>query len=239
MMGWFRIIAFGICLLSAEQARAADADADTPEARARALYDQGIAQYNLQRYDEAIKTFESAYSLSPYPGFLYNIAQSYRHEGRSHCADALHYYRAYLRAETEIPHREEIEQLAVQMETCVKDLERERAASAHPTSSRIPLGLGIAGGVLAAGGGSLLLWAASDYHDLKDACAPSCDPNRIDGPRLHERIGLGLAIGGGVSVAAALALWWHGRSESPPQSGLPLHAWLAPSSNGIALGGSF
>jgi hypothetical protein len=243
------IATLGIGCAAAAPARASDPEsppapaspeaADSADSQARALYDEGITQYNLKRYEAAIKTFESAYALSPYPGFLYNIAQSYRLEGREHCADALHFYRAYLRSEAEIPHRDKIEQLAAEMETCVQDVARERRSIPHESHTWVPLALGIAGGVLAAGGASLLVWATSDYHDLRDSCSPSCDPSRIDGPRLHERIGLGLAIGGGATLATAFVLWWHRRDETSRDPPTSPHAWIAPSPQGITLGGSF
>jgi hypothetical protein len=62
--------------------------------RAKALYQQGKTQFDLGNFDESVKLFKQAYSTSPNPAFLFNIAQAYRQMGD--CKQALFFYKRYL-----------------------------------------------------------------------------------------------------------------------------------------------
>jgi tetratricopeptide (TPR) repeat protein len=50
--------------------------------RALALIKEGRNRYDLGKLDEAIKLFEQAYEVYPYPEALYNLAQSWRQKGQ-------------------------------------------------------------------------------------------------------------------------------------------------------------
>jgi tetratricopeptide (TPR) repeat protein len=71
--------------------------------RAREHYLQGDAYYKLDKYAEALHEYEQAYIAKPDPSFLYNIAQCHRLTGNR--ADALKFYRRYLRDAPGAPNR--------------------------------------------------------------------------------------------------------------------------------------
>jgi hypothetical protein len=78
----------------------AEADKDA----ARSEWRRGTTAYDLGRYEEAASHYEAAYTLVQDPGFLFNIAQSYRMGGR--LSQALERYRAFLRnASVDAPNR--------------------------------------------------------------------------------------------------------------------------------------
>jgi len=78
------------------------------KAAAKEHYTRGTSFYDLGRYDEAIKEFEAAYQLKNDPAFLYNLAQSYRQAGKH--AEAVHFYKTYLRYVPKAPNRADIEE---------------------------------------------------------------------------------------------------------------------------------
>lgn len=107
-------------LLSAgHPARAADARTET----AREHSGQGDAYYKLEKYGNAIGEYEQAYLAKTDPSFLYNIAQCHRLMG--HSAEAIKFYRRFLKDAPNAPNR------AV-AEKHIKDLEE---TSAHPESA--------------------------------------------------------------------------------------------------------
>jgi iron complex outermembrane receptor protein len=81
---------------------------DPKRAEAREHYEAGLARFNLREYDSAIAEFEAAYRLRPDPVFLYNLAQANRLG--DHPEQAIHFYRAFLRANPHAPNRHEVEQ---------------------------------------------------------------------------------------------------------------------------------
>jgi tetratricopeptide (TPR) repeat protein len=115
-------------LLSAgHAARAADARTET----AREHSGQGDAYYKLEKYGNAIGEYEQAYLAKADPSFLYNIAQCHRLMG--HSAEAIKFYRRFLKDAPNAPNR------AV-AEKHIKDLEETsahpEAAAETPTASR-------------------------------------------------------------------------------------------------------
>src|SRR5437867_3461171 len=90
-------------------ARAQPAPSPPDESRARELHQQGSRHYDIGEYDAAIDDFKAAYALSPAAGLLFNIAQAYRMKGTDSCAEALRYYRSYLRAAPNAENRESVE----------------------------------------------------------------------------------------------------------------------------------
>ena len=71
-----------------------------------------------------------------------------------------------------------------------------------------PLVVGGAGLGLSLAGAGLLLWSRLRYDAISDdGCAPSCDPSRVDGPRVAQPIG-GVLLGVGAAlVVAGVVLW--------------------------------
>src|SRR4051794_28761003 len=103
-----------LLVLMAALAGPARADDDV-ETRARAHYEIALGQFRLGNYRGALKEFKAGYELARKPGFLLNIALSYRKLGQRGAArDA---YREYLAdAPADDPHRAEVEQLIGELE---------------------------------------------------------------------------------------------------------------------------
>jgi tetratricopeptide (TPR) repeat protein len=80
---------------------------DPNQARARELYQKGLTHYDLAEYDRAIEEFKQAYELSERPELLFNLAQTYR--AKRETAQALHFYRTYLKLKPDAPNRAEVE----------------------------------------------------------------------------------------------------------------------------------
>jgi tetratricopeptide (TPR) repeat protein len=114
-------------MASARPASAGDARIDA----ARAHSQEGDAYYKLEKYANAITEYEQAYLAKPDPSFLYNIAQCHRLMG--HGAEAIKFYRRYLKDAPNAPNR------AV-AEKHIRDLEDAEAhGSQAPTSPSAPV----------------------------------------------------------------------------------------------------
>ncbi len=102
--------------------------------RVRALYEQATKDYNLGRFDDALRLYTQAYEIRADPAFLFNIAQCYRQLHRP--AEAAREYRAYLREAPDAPNRAEVQQR-------IKDLDEETArqeAAKPPAGTQPPAG---------------------------------------------------------------------------------------------------
>ena len=91
------------------------------KAEAKAHYDQGTVHFNLDEWPQAIEDFKAAYRLYPDAIFLYNIAQCHRKMGDA--AEALSFYKKYLRERPDAPNRAEVEKR-------IDELEATQAAQA-------------------------------------------------------------------------------------------------------------
>jgi tetratricopeptide (TPR) repeat protein len=127
------LLLLAVCL-SSTAARAAN---DPRTEKAREHYLQGDAFYKLDRYANALQEYEQAYLAKPDPSFLYNIAQCHRLMGDK--AEALKFYRRYLKDAPAAPNREVAEKHN-------KDLEAALAAGtptpapASPPAAPAPAG---------------------------------------------------------------------------------------------------
>jgi tetratricopeptide (TPR) repeat protein len=83
-----------------------DATSSQDEDPARAEYQLGVDAYSAGRYREAVEHFEATHRLAPNPVLSYNIALAYDAMGAA--ANALRYYRDYLRAAPEAEDRNEV-----------------------------------------------------------------------------------------------------------------------------------
>jgi hypothetical protein len=108
-------------LVAVPLARAAEPHpaADPRTEKAREHYLQGDAYYKLDKYASALQEYEQAYVAKSDPSFLYNIAQCHRLMGDK--AEALKFYRRYLKDAPTAPNREVAEKH-------IKDLEAALAA---------------------------------------------------------------------------------------------------------------
>lgn len=95
-------------------------------------YERAERHHALGAYPQAIAELSRAYQLSGKPALLFNIAQSYRLQGD--CAQAVRFYKNYLRLESDPPNREDVEARIVEQEACVA--ERKRAEEAARGTQR-------------------------------------------------------------------------------------------------------
>src|SRR5882672_4871301 len=122
------ILAASLALLAAP-ARADDAsDAND---KARQLYAEGKAEYDLGHITGALAKFEAAYRVKPVPALLFNIAQCHRLLGDLNSAAMT--YRAFLRNDPNSPRAAQATELLHQVEEA---MDRQRTAQQAP-----PLGL--------------------------------------------------------------------------------------------------
>lgn len=116
-----------LCVLMAGAARA---DAPDPvAAEAQRHWTAGMAHFQLEEWDEAIKEWEAGFRLKPVPQFLYNIAQAYRQSKRYE--KALSFYRKYLHMEPDAPNRAEVDGHIRTLEKLVG--EQQKATKTPPT----------------------------------------------------------------------------------------------------------
>jgi hypothetical protein len=119
------------------RARAADIG-EAPAAEAKRHYEEGTKAFNLGEFSRAIAEFKAAYNAKPDPLLLYNIAQSYRLAGDP--AQALFFYRSFLRNMPDAPNRKEIEGRIRTLEKQVDKQDTERRREPHATApSPVPL----------------------------------------------------------------------------------------------------
>jgi tetratricopeptide (TPR) repeat protein len=109
---------------------------------AKQHYDRGMAHYELGEFAAAVEEFKAAYARSQAPGLLFNLAQASR-LGKDY-AQALHFYRTYLRVRPEAANRDDVEKRIAELEPIVelqRRAEAERLAAvqsppiAHPVAT--------------------------------------------------------------------------------------------------------
>jgi tetratricopeptide (TPR) repeat protein len=104
--GWGEMRALGSCLVMMSLLPCASiARADNVEV-ARQRYEQGSKDFDLGRYDDAVKEYAAAYDAKPDPALLYNIAQAHKLAG--HAAEALRFYRVFLVRLPKAPNADEV-----------------------------------------------------------------------------------------------------------------------------------
>jgi tetratricopeptide (TPR) repeat protein len=113
---------------------AVPAAADEPgaNARAKALYQQGMKHYNLARFDKALASFEEAYLVVPDPVFLFNIGQCHRLMGSPE--KSAYAYRRYLVTAPGAPNRVAVEKFISDAE----DEIRRRQSAVQPAETLAP-----------------------------------------------------------------------------------------------------
>src|SRR6188768_1709430 len=94
------------------EARAAPTTAEATEARRH--YEAASRAYDLAEYETALREFKEAYRIVGDPAFLFNIAQC--HRKLAHPADAVTFYKTYLRRAPNTPHRAEVEKFIADLE---------------------------------------------------------------------------------------------------------------------------
>jgi tetratricopeptide (TPR) repeat protein len=107
-------IVFAVALLSI---RAVAADGD-PVQVARSLYNEGLAEFDLGRFREALDRFERAYRVRSAPALLFNIAQCHRKLGE--LEEAATTYRSFLARDPNHPEAQRARELLHQIEETIE-----------------------------------------------------------------------------------------------------------------------
>jgi tetratricopeptide (TPR) repeat protein len=89
------------------------------EQKARASYARGEMAFKSGRYQEALVAFEDGYASSPRPGFLLNIAHTWRKLGDLRQARAQ--YRKYLLIEPSSPLHDDLVALLAELDATIAD----------------------------------------------------------------------------------------------------------------------
>jgi tetratricopeptide (TPR) repeat protein len=121
-----RLLALALAL-SPLMAQAAEPD---PLSDAREHYERGMSHYQLGEFTQAIDEFKVAYEASRAPGLLFNLAQASRLAKLYE--QAVHFYRAYLRARPDAPNRADAEARILELEPLV-EAQRQRELNPPPT----------------------------------------------------------------------------------------------------------
>lgn len=224
----------------------------SPEQAARAHFTRGAALFQERNYAGAWLEFTSAYRLSNKPQLLYNMAKCERKLGRER--EALDHLRTYLKAVPNDPDapliRQELAELEAQVEREGQQTPPrppESTSDARPPARPFPVyGTVAAGATLAlvVVGGAVLGSTQSKYDNLRDTCAPNCQPDPVNQLRTQAIAGytlLGLAGAGAVTTAVLLAIELRrGRTPAaapPPPPIVQLRPIVSPLQVGLA--GSF
>lgn len=104
-----------------------------------------------------------------------------------------------------------------------------------PPRRWLPLTLGGVGVAMIGLGAVLALSVGGDYDNLKKTCAPSCPQSSWTDLKKRADTGGAFMALGAVAVAGA-AIWWYFQPSGQPES---RRAWIAPSANGVVVGGAF
>jgi tetratricopeptide (TPR) repeat protein len=112
---------------------AASGQAPSAVEQSRIHHKNAVVHFNLDEWKEAAAEFKEAYRLHPDPLFLYNIGQCYRKMGEH--AEALSYYRKYLRAAPRAANRAEVERRMDELEAALAAASKSREA---PPPSVLP-----------------------------------------------------------------------------------------------------
>jgi tetratricopeptide (TPR) repeat protein len=151
--GWLALTA--LTQESSPSSSSSSAPVDDTKARAKALFDEGRAHYDLGRFAEALTAFEKAYEVMPLPAFLFNIGQCHFQEKRY--GRAVFFYERYLEVLPDASNRATIEDLIVEARNL--DAEATRAAPRGASASAGPDGADDGGIMWIAAAGAVVLAA--------------------------------------------------------------------------------
>jgi tetratricopeptide (TPR) repeat protein len=115
---------FGLAVMMVLGAGSAAAEDKTA---ARQAYVEGSKYYDLSQYAEALEAFKRAYWNYEDPVILFNIAQC--HRALRHKAEAVDFYRSYLRKATDARNRDEVQKTISELENAI---EKEKLVSTAP-----------------------------------------------------------------------------------------------------------
>jgi hypothetical protein len=123
-----------VAWLAVGGAAPAHATDDPLAVEAKKHYEEGTKAFNLGEYPRAIAEFKAAYNAKPDPLLLYNIAQSFRLG--SDAAQALFFYKSFLRNMPNAPNRKEVEGRIRTLEKLVEEQKSQPPVVAAPAAAR-------------------------------------------------------------------------------------------------------
>jgi tetratricopeptide (TPR) repeat protein len=218
-----------ICALLVASPAIAHAD---DKAKAKKLYEEGLAHYNLSEYAEAIVPWKEAYRLTKRALLLFNIGQAYRLSGD--CVQATSFYESYAREQPNLKNQAELDDAVA---LCKAKLAEPAPAPIEPPPAPVPIippavaspppssgtktaGLivGLAGVALGGGAIYFALDAGKQADALDHYRGEWTDMQRsIEARgRRDQKLGWGLGIAGvsAIGVGVALFVLGSGSSES-------------------------
>ena len=169
-------ILVAVALVAAPRAARSDDPVSSIPAKARTLADRGRAFHDAGDYPQAIAAFTQAYVIAPSPALLFNLAQAYRLQGN--CDDAALMYRRYLATNPDPGQRALAELHLTNVERCL-----------HKLALHIPVETPSGRAIAATPPEAMIV-------------APPV-PSTSRRAQLEKDVGVGLAIGGSVSLAVA------------------------------------
>jgi tetratricopeptide (TPR) repeat protein len=107
---------------------------DDRSAKARLCYENGMAHFQLEEYDQAIAQWEEGFRTKPLPEFLFNIGQAYR-QSKKAPDKALAFYQKYLRMAPNAENRAEVEK---HIESLQKIIDSQQTAAQQPSTQPLP-----------------------------------------------------------------------------------------------------
>jgi tetratricopeptide (TPR) repeat protein len=120
-------------LILASSARAQPAT-DERAVQAKQYYENGMAHFQLEEWDQAIEEWQKGFRAKPVAQFLYNIAQAYRLSKRPE--RALSFYQKYLRMDPKAPNRAEVERHITSLNAL---LQQEKKTTTSPPVQPMPV----------------------------------------------------------------------------------------------------
>jgi tetratricopeptide (TPR) repeat protein len=201
----FTPIALALALALASGSARAIEDPDTEIARRH--FETGRDYYEAGNYQAALKEFEAARAVRPFPAFEYNIGRCYDRLERP--SEAVAAYERYLAAAPDVPDADEVRERirVLKLRIAVESPAPPPAPPPPPAPSRkrliAPLAVGGAAVVVAAVGAGLLGSVKADFDDLAsgpNSCRPCSDAQIAP---LETRADAGYAL---LGTAGALAV---------------------------------
>jgi hypothetical protein len=204
-----RVVRIAILLLvtAASSARAEDTS------KARELYEDGVTNYNLGHFEEALASFESAYRRHHDPAFLFNIGQCQRNLHKYE--DAERSYRAYLRESPDLPDstRLQVQKLMLEMEQAIN----EQRAKQPPTGTQPPSGV-----ASSETGGSVQGQLGTTPGPEIAKRAPTRQADRpVQRRRWLWPVVIGSVVGVGLAVGLGVGLTQHSTTTYPAPASTP------------------
>ena len=106
-----------------------------PAEEAKHHFEEGSKAFSLGEFQRAVTEYKAGFEVRPDPVFLYNIGQSYRLAGN--LADAVSFYRSYLRNAPNAPNRREVARRIHDLE---EQLASQKVLSTAPPNSPVAPG---------------------------------------------------------------------------------------------------